>query len=156
MYIMGGRASKKVQTAETRADIVRIREFGKGKTKNLRTPTVPFRISAEEEVQNESRRRRRRRNCWRRTITDSSVRRKIIILEPRASPPPPLIIRAAMATAKPARKEMTAIALRSLCLCVCLSLSRTTTSVMLVLVYLHQRGLKWLIKKLVFIEPFEF
>jgi hypothetical protein len=41
---------------------VRIREFGKGKTKKLRTPTVPFRISAEEEVQNESR-RRRGRNC---------------------------------------------------------------------------------------------
>jgi hypothetical protein len=60
MYIMGGRALKNVQTAGTRADVVRIREFGKGKAKNLRTPTVPFRISAEEEVQNESRRRRRR------------------------------------------------------------------------------------------------
>jgi hypothetical protein len=57
------RTSKKVQTAGTRADVVTIREFGKGKTKKLRTPTVPFRISAEEEVQNESRRRRRRRNC---------------------------------------------------------------------------------------------
>jgi len=57
---MGGRALKNVQTAGT-ADVVRIREFGKGKAKNLRTPTVPFRISAEEEVQNESRRRRRRR-----------------------------------------------------------------------------------------------
>jgi hypothetical protein len=66
-YVHYGRKSfKKVQTAGTRAEnVVRIREFGKGKTKKLRTPTVPFRISAEEEVQNESRRRRRRRrrNC---------------------------------------------------------------------------------------------
>jgi hypothetical protein len=99
---------------------------------------VPFRISAEEEVQNESRRRkrrRRRRNCWRRTIVDSSVSRKIIILEPRGSPPPPLIIRAAMATAKPARNKMTAMALHSLSLCVSASnndkrhaCSRTCTS----------------------------
>ncbi len=120
---------------------MRIREFGKGKTKKLRTPTVPFRISAEEEVQNESRRRRRRRrtrNCWRRTIVDSSVSRKIIILEPRASPPPPLIIRAAMATAKPARKELTAMAVLSLSLC----LSLEQRQALCLLSYLHQRGLK--------------